>query len=87
MKTFILDGAAVMSREDLHEKLARGLGLPEWYGGNLDALYDCLTDLEDTVIRIENRFDLEESLGNYANSLLRVLKDAAEENPQLQLEL
>ena len=87
MRTFILDGAAVMGREDLHEKLARGLGLPEWYGGNLDALYDCLTDLEDTVIRIENRFDLEESLGNYANSLLRVLKDAAEENPQLQLEL
>ena len=26
--------------------LARGLGLPKHFGANLDALYDCLTDLE-----------------------------------------
>ena len=87
MKTFILDGAAVMGREDLHEKLARGLGLPDWYGGNLDALYDCLTDLEETVICIANRSSLEEALGNYVNLFLRVLKDAAEENPRLHLEM
>lgn len=24
--------------------LGRGLGFPEWYGGNFDALNDCLTD-------------------------------------------
>ena len=26
------------------EALGRGLGFPEWYGANLDALNDCLTD-------------------------------------------
>ena len=26
--------------------LARDFGLPAWFGGNLDALYDCVTDLE-----------------------------------------
>ena len=46
MMEFVLDGSAVSSREDLHEALARGLALPDWYGGNLDALFDCLTDLE-----------------------------------------
>lgn len=29
--------------EVLHE-LGRALGFPAWYGGNLDALHDCLTD-------------------------------------------
>lgn len=26
--------------------LAAGFALPDWFGSNLDALYDCLTDLE-----------------------------------------
>jgi RNAse (barnase) inhibitor barstar len=29
--------------------LARDFGLPAWFGGNLDALYDCVTDLELTA--------------------------------------
>ena len=30
---------------DLHLKLAYFLDFPEWYGNNLDALYDCLSEL------------------------------------------
>ena len=33
--------------EDLHRALAEGLHFPAWYGGNLDALHDCLTDLNE----------------------------------------
>ena len=86
MREFVLDGAAVMGREDLHRKLAEGLGFPEWYGGNLDALYDCLTDLEETVLRITGKAELETALGDYVNKFLRVLKDAAAENDRLHLE-
>ena len=42
---FVLDGSSVGSREVLHRTLAAGLRLPDWYGGNLDALHDCLTDI------------------------------------------
>lgn len=41
-----LDGAAMTTAAGFHAELARGLGLPSWYGANLDALIDCLTDLD-----------------------------------------
>jgi RNAse (barnase) inhibitor barstar len=46
-----LDGVAVGSVPELHEALATALGLPDWYGRNLDALADCLRDVPaDTVV-------------------------------------
>ena len=44
---FVLDVSACESVEDLHRALAEGLHFPAWYGGNLDALHDCLTDLNE----------------------------------------
>ena len=41
-----LDGRTIDSRETLHQTLFELLQLPAWYGRNLDALYDCLTDLQ-----------------------------------------
>jgi len=38
-----LDGAP--DKEALLERLALALGFPAWFGGNWDALEDCLTDL------------------------------------------
>ena len=87
MRIAVLDGDAISTREELHAALARELALPDWYGGNLDALYDCLTDLgEETVLRVVHREVLEEKLGPTARGLWRVLKDAEAENPWLQVE-
>ncbi|MFI6481509.1 barstar family protein [Nonomuraea sp. NPDC050663] len=33
------------SPADVIAKIARELSFPDYFGGNLDALYDCLTDL------------------------------------------
>lgn len=38
---------ANLSREELHQVIAEKMNFPSWYGQNLDALYDCLTDLEE----------------------------------------
>ena len=43
----LLDGEQIRDREQLHSVLAERLDLPAWYGANLDALYDCLTDIRD----------------------------------------
>ena len=56
----IIDGREIQDRRQLHEALAAQLHFPEWYGKNLDALYDCLTDVhEETVIRLLNLEELE----------------------------
>ena len=49
MKQVIINGAAVTSMADIHRILAEELAFPEWYGGNLDALHDCLTDLHEDL--------------------------------------
>ena len=38
----ILDAYTLKDRDALHAELKRSLRLPEYYGGNLDALNDCL---------------------------------------------
>ena len=51
MKKIILDLNASMSKEELHSYLKEKFSFPEYYGNNLDALYDCLTDIcEPTAV-------------------------------------
>jgi hypothetical protein len=40
-----VDLGAAADKEALLERLALSLGFPAWFGGNWDALEDCLTDL------------------------------------------
>lgn len=85
-KVYTLDGAAAGDRETLHRYLRGQLPLPEYYGDNLDALYDALTDIaEDTVIELENAECFELCLGWYGRQLMRVLQDAAEDNEYLTI--
>ncbi len=61
--TFVakLDGECCKSSIDLYNELERAFDLPDFFGKNLDALYDCLMDLEwitqDHVILIIEHFD------------------------------
>ena len=78
MKYAMIEGAAVGSMDRLHRLLAEQLDFPDWYGGNLDALYDCLTDLEqDVTITLQ--------YPALQPGLYRVLTDSAEENPHIHL--
>ena len=64
--------------EAIHRQLARALEFPAWYGGNLDALYDCLTDLSESArLTVLN--------AQLLPALERVVKDAAGENPLLEI--
>ena len=84
METIRLDGARLCDREEAMELLGQTLALPEWWGRNLDALHDCLTDLGCPVrLELDNREAVEAS--PFGRRLLRVLEDSAAENPCLEL--
>ncbi len=68
----------------LHNYLRSVLALPVYYGANLDALYDCLTELDAaTELVVPAEIADEAHLGWYGEQLLQVLQDAAEENEAL----
>lgn len=88
MKVVLLNGYQIRDRRELHTQLARVLELPAWYGGNLDALLDCLADpCPPTVLQILGMDVLGSVLGeDYADSLCRVLNRAHRENPAFRAE-
>lgn len=49
MHTIFLDGGDYATAQELHEALKRLLCLPDHYGHNADALYDCLSSRRETV--------------------------------------
>lgn len=76
----------VTTRSELHNLLEQELHLPEWYGRNLDALWDCLTDLQqETELEVHGRDTFMQNMGDYALRLLRLLRQAAEENENLRI--
>jgi len=74
----VLEGECMLSKSDLHIELKEKLGLPIYYGKNLDALWDCLTGWIDLPIEVEWKdFDLvEDSLGEYANKAFQLFQEA-----------
>ena len=82
----VIDGAALPAAEAVHDLFARALTLPAWYGRNLDALFDCLTDCPEALtVRLLHRDRLEDRLGRRGQGLTRLLRRAAAENPRLTL--
>ncbi len=49
MRTLYLDGRDYASAEALHQALKRLLALPGYYGGNADALHDCLSERDEPL--------------------------------------
>ena len=79
-----LDGRLISNREALYDQLAEQLNLPAYFGRNLDALYDFLTEVsEPTEIHFEHTVAMEASLGSYAMALRSTLLDAQHENKNL----
>jgi ribonuclease inhibitor len=80
MKRIILNGKRMITREVAHAYLKRKFCFPDYYGRNLDALWDLLsTTGNDTEIVIVNASEIIEHLGQYGQSLLRVFDDLGEE--------
>ena len=68
-------------KNEIHNYLKKKMKFPDYYGGNLDALYDCLTDISaDTAIDI--RYDVENDL---QKAVLEVFSNAVAANTHLAI--
>ena len=85
MRECIIRGDRISDWDALYDQLSDELALPEWFGRNLDALYDCLTDLHDSQITIYHWKTLAERLGKKSSALRQVLSDAGMENKFLTI--
>lgn len=65
-----LDGKMINERG--HDYLMEVLDLPDYYGKNLDALYDCLCEINCDVELINSEF--------VDNDIIDTFKDASKEN-------
>lgn len=84
----VIECSEIENRRDLHRQLAEKLELPPWYGMNLDALYDCITEPGKEISLCLKDFKLlEERLGGYASAFLRVLEEAGDGNPGIKLDI
>ena len=78
----------IETKQQLHEIIAEGLNFPEYYGKNLDALFDLLTERsEETLIEIENFESLRKRFGIYADAFLDTISDASKENKNVTFRL
>lgn len=76
----------MLTRENAHSHLAKALSLPDYYGGNLDALHDSLTDInEPTHIIVTHCGMITQSMGSYGVALLEVLNKSTDENNSLTI--
>ena len=65
----------------MHQYLKEKLEFPDYYGNNLDALYDMLTSLEEgTFIEIINYQNFEKNDEKYFKSLCELFDDVNNED-------
>ena len=85
MKSVILDAKKMLKKEKMHEYFAKKFDLPEYYGKNLDALFDCLCEInEPTLIKLKNENALDKST---KESLVTLFLDICAENEMVKFEL
>ena len=76
-----IDCGGCADKKELHARIADALDFPDWYGHNLDALMDCLTDLEDTRVTLTGWREVTFP----ADGFWETFQDAARENPRLSV--
>ena len=86
MREVIINGAELTDRREMHAQFFNLLEFPDYYGRNLDALFDCLTEMAtDTTLTVNNAAVMREYLGEYTDRLKRVLDIAESYNEHFTL--
>lgn len=77
-----IDLGGCCDKQEFLARTAEALGFPDWFGGNWDALFDCLADLSwrpaaGYVLILEHAEDMRRQAPEALDTALAVLGDAA----------
>lgn len=89
MKKTILDFSNCKTYMDFHSILKETFSFPDYYGANLDALWDCLCDyLEpDTIIEIKGFNSLPAEFKKYLPDIIEVFNDIIKTVPNTKFKI
>lgn len=78
MRSVELDGRRMDSRSIAWAYLKEALGLPAYFGSNLDALADCLGEMRDVSITLTYPHAMRNNLREYGDKIIRVFETEAQ---------
>lgn len=82
----LLDGKQVINKQTLFLTLKEQINSDEFYGDNLDALWDVLSSTEEKIfVTILHQEDLKNNLGEYAELLIELFHDLKDVNDRVCL--
>lgn len=89
MKTILLDFSGADSLWNLHECLKEAFRLPDYYGHNMDALWDCLHCAfdEPTTIVLRNISAIPKELEKTAITMLELFSNLEEEDQEVTVRI
>lgn len=86
--TIILNANLMKTKGQAHKYFIEKFDLPSYYGKNLDALWDVLTERrEKTHIVIQGHEKLLENLGDYGSAIIDLFEDLEHEYDNYTLEM
>ena len=87
MKNYTIDLRDVYNMDDLQKTLVRELPLPAYYGNNLDALHDEMTEWTEQIrIDFQHVGQAEVMMPRYMKALRRLCRDVQEECSNIEIQ-
>lgn len=88
MREIIIDGNYMKTKEKTHAYLKRKLDLYNYYGNNLDALWDLLSVYSEPIsIEFINEDRAIDLLGDYGRDMLDLFKEVKDENKNIKFKI
>ena len=86
----ILDFTGCKYWGEIHKILKERFNFPNYYGENLDALWDCLRDYEDegkVQVYVKGANQIPEELSEHMGGILKVFNRVHKESPNITFEI
>ncbi len=87
----ILEFSGISCPNDVHRMLRKRFNLPEYYGENWDALWDCLDgrfeDQGNYVVELRGFNSMDDELRGYCAPMMEIFRDIQEEAPNVRFVL